>query len=157
MKKLLSTTLIILVALLLVFPVISFIGITVANDCIAAKVEKELTSYPLPDKTVLVDSLSVAGKLTGNGNGMQYMGAVLITSELDQQTILEHYQNEFDYVEVHRQISETINSLHPDSVTFKRFDHDNDTPSYSVICWGSRSDYVSNDIAWILDFDIRGH
>ena len=31
---------------------------------------------------VLIESLSEAGRLTGNGNGLQYFGAVLIRSEL---------------------------------------------------------------------------
>ena len=51
------------------------------NQC-AYMVEKKLCETPLPEKTEFIESLSRAGKLTGNGNGMQYFGAILIESEL---------------------------------------------------------------------------
>ena len=58
------------------------ISISFINNNIAYKVEKELCETPLPEKTELIESISRAGKLTGNGNGMQYFGAILIQSEL---------------------------------------------------------------------------
>lgn len=69
----------ILVAVVLIGGVIS---ISFINNNIAYKVEKELCETPLPEKTELIESISRAGKLTGNGNGMQYFGAILIQSEL---------------------------------------------------------------------------
>ena len=54
----------ILVAVVLIGGVIS---ISFINNNIAYKVEKELCETPLPEKTELIESISRAGKLTGNG------------------------------------------------------------------------------------------
>ncbi len=56
--------------------------ISLINNYTAYKVEKALCETSLPEETELIESLSQAGKLTGNGNGMQYFGAILIRSEL---------------------------------------------------------------------------
>ena len=60
----------ILVAVVLIGSVIS---IPLINNHTAYKVEKTLCEIPLPEGTELIESLSQAGKLTGNGNGMQYL------------------------------------------------------------------------------------
>ena len=60
----------------------SVISIPLINNHTAYKVEKALCEIPLPEETELIESLSQAGKLTGNGNGMQYFGAILIRSDL---------------------------------------------------------------------------
>ena len=57
------------------------VSIPLVNDFSAKRVEKQLLEISLPDHTQMVESLSKAGKLVGNGNGMQYFGAVLIRSE----------------------------------------------------------------------------
>ncbi len=146
-----------IIPILILLPIVLYISIIIANNYIADKVEKELQAYQLPTDTVLVESISVAGKLTGNGNGMQYMGAILITSDLSRQEILKYYQNEFEYVEVHEQTSSTIESIRPNSANFNRFDFESNQTYYSVICWGSSSDYVNDFFSEILDFDLRGH
>lgn len=46
------------------------ISIPLINNHTAYKVEKALCEIPLPEETELIESLSQAGKLTGNGNGM---------------------------------------------------------------------------------------
>ena len=69
----------ILAAVVLIGGVIS---IPLINNHTAYKVEKTLCEIPLPEETELIESLSQAGKLTGNGNGMQYFGAILIRSDL---------------------------------------------------------------------------
>ena len=42
----------------------------------------ELVHFRLPKNTELIESIYKAGKLVGNGNGMQYFGVILIKSEL---------------------------------------------------------------------------
>ena len=64
---------IILLISIIVLPVILYVGIVVINNSIADKIEKNLSVCELPKNTELIDSVSIAGKLTGNGNGMQYM------------------------------------------------------------------------------------
>ena len=89
----------ILVAVVLIGGVIS---ISFINNNTAYKVEKELCETPLPEKTELIESISRAGKLTGNGNGMQYFGAILIQSELSLKELDDYYSdhrsNEWEYL-----------------------------------------------------------
>lgn len=89
----------ILAAVVLIGGVIS---IPLINNHTAYKVEKELCETPLPEKTELIESISRAGKLTGNGNGMQYFGAILIQSELSLKELDDYYSdhrsNEWEYL-----------------------------------------------------------
>ena len=78
------------------------ISIPLINNHTAYKVEKALCEIPLPEETELIESLSQAGKLTGNGNGMQYFGAILIRSELSLEELETYYSdyrsNEWEYL-----------------------------------------------------------
>ncbi len=69
-----------LVVLLLPIAIATYI--TIANDLAASRVKDQLLALPLPENSALVDSYSRAGKLVGNGNGMQYFGAIRIESDL---------------------------------------------------------------------------
>ena len=139
-----------------VLPIISYIGIVVTNNSIAEKIEKDLVSYELPTNTKLVDSVSVAAKLTGSGNGMQYMGAILVDSDLSKEELKEHYSSEFDYIEVNEQ--ETVNLDFIQSVSFDADIKLGDKTYYSIICWDdNRSEMFGDFISELLDFDIRGH
>lgn len=73
-----------LVAVVLIGGVIS---ISFINNNIAYKVEKELCETPLPEKTELIESISRAGKLTGNGNGMQYLVEIQEGQSID---VIDH-------------------------------------------------------------------
>ena len=88
-----------LVAVVLIGGVIS---VPLINNYTAYKVEKALCEIPLPEETELIESLSQAGKLTGNGNGMQYFGAILIRSELSLEELETYYSdyrsNEWEYL-----------------------------------------------------------
>ena len=78
------------------------ISLPLINNHTACKVEKALCEIPLPEETELIESLSQAGKLTGNGNGMQYFGAILIRSELSLEELETYYSdyrsNEWEYL-----------------------------------------------------------
>ena len=52
------------------------------NDDVSKKTANELADLPLPGNTELIESVHESGKLVGNGNGMQYFGAILIKSDL---------------------------------------------------------------------------
>ena len=77
-------------------------SIPIVNDYCAYMVEKELCATPLPENTQLIDSVSKAGKLTGNGNGMQYLGAILIKSGLAMEQLDSYYshyrENKWEYL-----------------------------------------------------------
>ena len=146
----------ILLLFLITVSIISYIGIIVTNNSIANKIEKDLVSYELPTSTKLIDSVSVAAKLTGNGNGMQYMGAILVDSDLSKEELKEHYSSEFDYIEVNEQ--ETVNLDFIQSVSFDADIKLGDKNYYSIICWDdNRSEMFGDFICELLDFDIRGH
>ena len=147
---------IILLIVMFVLPIISYVGIVVANNFIADKIEKDLVSYELPPSTRLINSVSAAAKLTGNGNGMQYMGAILVDSDLSKEELKEHYSSEFDYIEVNEQ--ETVNLDFIQNVSFNADIESGDKTYYSIICWDdNRREILGNLISELLDFDIRGH
>lgn len=137
---------VITVIALLIIPIILTVVITVVNDNTAAGVERELVSLPLPDETVFVESLSRAGKLVGNGNGMQYYGAMLISSELSLDELQEHY-GEYD-CEVYQIDYPRIDIDHAD-LRFKTEPFPDN--AYRVEKWGESPSW------FFAEFDIRGH
>ena len=154
--KIVKRIFIISLIVMFVLPIISYIGIVITNNSIADKIEKELVSYELPTNTKLVDSVSVAARLTGNGNGMQYMGAILVDSGLSKEELKEYYSSEFDYIEVNEQ--ETVNLDFIQNVSFDADIVSGDKTYYSIICWNdNRREIFGDFISELLDFDIRGH
>ncbi len=137
---------IITVVVLMLIPVILTVVITVVNDNTAAGVERKLVSLPLPEKTVFVESLSKAGKLVGNGNGMQYYGAMLISSQLSLDELREYY-GEYD-CEVYSIDYPRIDIDHGD-LCFKTEPFPDN--AYMVEMWGE------SPSQFFAEFDIRGH
>lgn len=146
MKKLKVTG--ILIAVLLIGGVAS---IPLMNNHCAYKVEKELCEAPIPEKTEIVESLCQAGKLTGNGNGMQFFGAILIWSELSLEELETHYSNyrssEWEYL-VEVQKGQSIEVIDHGTLQFSEEVANNSY--YIVYSWGS-------GIALFEELDIRGH
>lgn len=131
-----------------------------ANNRIAAQLEKRVLEYPLPPDTVLVDSKSVAGKVSGNGNGMQYYGGILVGSKLSEDELYAHYEacadgvKGYAFVEVAPQESQLLFEYHD-----YWFDYwQNDLPSYRVGLWVC-SVAGAEDSIWeaLLNTDLRGH
>ena len=81
----------ILMVVIGMFLLLVALGIPVINNAIALGVEKELKAHPLPADTQLIESTSLAGKLMGNGNGMQYFGGILVKTERTTEELLSHY------------------------------------------------------------------
>lgn len=95
--------------LIAVFLLAGFIiSIPFVNDNSARKVENELLAIPLPEGTEAVESLSKAGKLVGNGNGMQYFGAVLLKSTLSLEELSAYYKDKLSYGGVNEQRTQKI-------------------------------------------------
>ena len=154
--KIVKRIFIILLIAIFILPVISYIGIVITNNYIADKIEKDLVSYKLPSNTKLVDSVSAAAKLTGNGNGMQYMGAILVDSDLSLKELNEYYSSKFDYIEVNEQESANLDFIQ--NVSFSGDIEMGDKTYYSIICWDDdRREMFGGFISELLDFDIRGH
>ena len=113
--------------------------------------EKELCETPLPEKTELIESISRAGKLTGNGNGMQYFGAILIQSELSLKELDDYYSdhrsNEWEYL-VEIQEGQSIDVIDHETLNFGK--EINDAGYYIVYSW-------ENENSLLKELDIRGH
>ena len=140
--------------LIILIPVLLYTSIVVANNTLAKSIEKNLIAYSLPEKTELIGSISKAGKLNGNGNGMQYMGAILVTSDLSEKQLLEYYSKDFDYVEVKMQKSNELDF----DVTNGQFQAELEKSKtyYSVVCWDIGTK-INPFFAFVLDLDLRGH
>ena len=127
------------------------LSIPLINNYTAYKVEKALCEIPLPEETELIESLPQAGKLTGNGNGMQYFGAILIRSELSLEELDAYYSdyrsNEWEYL-VETQEGQPIEVI--DHRTLQFTEEIKDSGYYIVYSWGSGNSLLE-------ELDIRGH
>ena len=147
MKKMLVAMLTVAVLMVCGF----IIAIPIVNDNVAEKTAKELVKIPMPEGTEYIESKSRAGKLVGNGNGMQYFGAILIQSELSLEELQEYYS---DYADseweciVERQTDNEISVLEHGSLEFES--EITGDKFFVVYSWGS-NDSIFNE------FDIRGH
>lgn len=146
MKKVLA-----IVVLIAVIFLSALIYTPVVNDNTAKETANELLDIPLPDHTEFVETVYKAGKLVGNGNGMQYFGAILIKSELPLEELKEYYlsfsENEWECI-VEKQTGTDIKVIEHGRLTFKT-DIEGDN-YYIVYSWGE------ND-AVFGEWDIRGH
>lgn len=127
------------------------IVIPIMNDNIAKKIANDILSVPLPENTTYIESKSIAGKLAGNGNGMQYLGAILIQSELALDTLQAYYSNyadnEWTYI-VEPQLDNKIKVIEHG---YLNFDSDINGSGYFIVySWGGTD-------SMIADLDIRGH
>ena len=132
-------------------------GIGLANDRIARAMEARLTAYPLPANTVLVDSKAIAGRVAGNGNGMQYRGMLLLGSELTEEELLAHYkplcgENEFLWIG----LQESRRIFEYQNYWFDTWD-ESQTMWYVELFTDSLVGYEKTLWEEILNMDLRGH
>lgn len=158
--KIIITVIIVIAVLLVSSPFIFYGGIVIANNNIANNLEKDLKKAPLPENTVLVDSISVAAKMTGNGNGMQYYGAIVVESELSEEELKAHYEEYGNYIFVRVQENEYV--LNDDYLNNHTFDNLEEGKTYYCIeSWEyNKISYYENSptlLDIILNFDIRAH
>jgi hypothetical protein len=119
------------------------------NNYSANNVEQELLRIALPDNTEMIESLSIAGKVVGNGNGMQYFGAILIKSEHTLDELFDYYSNKLEGILVKEQKSKEIEFTHGD-VSFSS-NIDEEEGNYFIV-------YLFGDgIFPFSELDIRGH
>ena len=147
LKKLLVVIIFIVVISISLFVVV----IPLTNNHYAKQVEKELRETPLPEKTEIIDSVSLAGKLVGNGNGMQYFGAILLKSKLPLNDLEDYYsvyqKNEWSYM-VEPQKTQIIEAVEHSRIRFS--EKIDDKGYYIVYSWGDGPELLE-------ELDIRGH
>lgn len=135
--------------------IFAIVGLTVFipifNDNTAKKTAQNVKEIALPTNTECVETFSKAGKLVGNGNGMQYLGGILIKSELSLQELQSYYsqytKNEYECI-VEQQTDKNISFIEHGTVSLHT---DINSESYYIVySWGD-----SNSVFSVLD--LRGH
>lgn len=135
-----------------VFSLLVFLfSIPVVNDAVAAKIADTLEGIPLPPETEFCERISRAGKLAGNGNGMQYFGGILIKSDLTASQLEAHYaacdSKGFKCI-VQKQAGQGLHMIeHGKAAWDIQID---DGQYYTVYAWGDGNSLFS-------ELDFRGH
>ena len=141
MKKAMIFIIILLVAFMLAVPLV--------NDFFAKNVENSLLEIALPENTQMVESVSKAGKLVGNGNGMQYFGAMLIKSEQTLEELSAYYVDVNADIVVKKQTSQAMECVDHAQLSFTT--QVTDTDNYYIV-------YLFGEgLAPFSQLDIRGH
>lgn len=125
------------------------VSVPLVNDFSAKNVKKSLVEIALPDDTQMVESISKAGKLVGNGNGMQYFGAILIKSEKTLDELFGYYSQKLAGVVVKEQQSQIIECVEHAQLSFTT--NITDTDKYYIVY------LFGNGISPFSELDIRGH
>ena len=155
LRSVIRVTMVAIAVLLLFFA----LGIPIINNAIALGIEGDLKRMPLPTDTAVIESTSVAGKLTGNGNGMQYFGAVLLKSDLTLEELYDHYRpyriglNDC-LIEVQTDATVRPRGEVMHGASDLAFFTDVQGEGYYILyTWGSAPDWARD----LLDTDLRGH
>ena len=143
----------IILALALVLA-LAYTGIVLVNNHIAGELEAKLKGFPLPPGASLMDSLSIAGN-QGNGNGMQYYGAILIDSGLSEGVLRTHYsllETREDELVIERQTG-------PELFGRARFRAFEPGENRWLVMLARYKVSGTEETLWeeLLDMDIRGH
>jgi len=145
------------ILLLVLSPVLIYMSVSAVNDRIAESLTDALLAVPLPPETKLLDSQTIAGRQYGNGNGMQYFGMLLVSSDLSADELLSHYKSHLpdaESLDVERQESQMI----PGNMDYMFEYWENDRPNYRVTLARWSVSGAENSL-WegLLNCDIRGH
>ncbi|MCL1831678.1 MAG: hypothetical protein FWG45_02055 [Oscillospiraceae bacterium] len=139
-----------IVTVLFLSPILLNLIIMGVNDTVARGIRNDLRNLRLPENTEMVSSYSVAGKVVGNGNGMQYFGAILIESELTLEELSDYYSEVNLRYRVQKQDEKAIKVLDHGSHAFKV--KESTLVNHYIV-------YTLDDAknTFLREFDIRGH
>lgn len=144
---------------LLILIVLFHAVIYVVNNFIAMGMERQLRNCLLPPESQIIESASVAGKVLGSGNGMQWYGILLIRSDMGQAELLQWYKKH-----VSRTGNDEIYVMRQDGPEMfeygeRRFhSFPNDGPCYQIQLFRNLAVGTESSI-WesLLNLDLRGH
>lgn len=125
-------------------------SVRAVNDAAAHDIETRLLVVPLPDGADRIDSMSLAGKLSGNGNGMQYLGALLIRSDQTASELQAFYDTQTGMDELSVTVT-TAGGLSELQSTPGFLGEPGEPGTFIVYAWG---DGPGGDFE---DSDLRGH
>ena len=147
-----SKAVLIIISAVVLLGIAFCVSIPMVNDLHAKKVTDELSALPLPENTRIAEKKSVAAKLWGNGNGMQYMGALLIESTLPLEELEKFYSERVEYCSVDRQVGQEITVTDRGNYSFNtEINSDN---YYIVYALGKDDNFI---IQLYSELDLRGH
>lgn len=150
MKKSLTAAVIVICAVLGI-TVGALAAVPATNDRSAEKLAESLSSLPPPEGAAVIEAVSAAGKFTGNGNGIQYFAAILLSSELSPEELADYYRQKTGknavFAEV--QTGNAISVTDRGSLSFSsKFD---ENESYRIVyLWDGSTSFYRN-------LDIRAH
>lgn len=139
--------------------VLPYLLIHFTNNHIAKELEKQLLRCPLPPDTEIIESTSVAGKMVGNGNGMQWFGILLVKSDMDEDQLSEWYHQKLNtdvnadidvFMQDSPHVFEYINILFQNTSDFDRCYQIRLSGNLAV---GTESSFIEE----LLNSDLRGH
>jgi hypothetical protein len=147
-RRVWSMVLVVTAAVLIAVPV----SIPIVNDVAASDVERRLLDLPVPEGAERIDSMAQAGRIVGNGNGMQYVGALLIRSG-DSEAALQRF-----YSAQERAAELSITVTPADDLEREGFHgargflaHSGERGTFVVHAWGEAPGQIFEDL------DLRGH
>jgi hypothetical protein len=82
----------IVVAFILII-ILPFIIAPLYNNWCLDRFAEQLLSQPLPEETNLLDDIKQCGKLSGNGNGMDFLTVLIIRSDNNLKELELYYNN----------------------------------------------------------------
>ena len=146
MGKRISKVVLILFGAIIIGLIAASFVIKTQNDKVAKNIVREIKNIPVPEKTSIEDEVCAVGKLSGNGDGMQYFGAVLLKSEELQEYYGEYADSKYSDI-VARQDNERVEVVEHREL---RFNTDIDTEDYYIVyTWGDYDGIAS-------ELDLRG-
>lgn len=141
------------ITLLIAGVVAFFLGLN-QNSIISWKLTRDLKSdINNIDALEIIDSKSACGKISGNGNGMQFYGAVLVKadSEEDIAELVSSVDNDYEIVGAYVQTDKEIDVEPVGGHIFLEYDSfPNDGSTYYTV-------YYFTTHKFSTDFDIRAH
>ncbi len=145
---------VVLAIFLLIIGVVAFFLGFNQNSVISWKLMQDFKSEIKDcEELEIIDSKSACGKISGNGNGMEFYGAVLVKaeSEEDVEELLSSIDDDYDIVGYYIQTDKQIDASPIDGHIFLEYDSfPNDGKIYCTVYY-----LASHKLS--IDFDIRAH
>lgn len=151
-----------ILAVLFALVTLCSLTIFICNNAMAKKQADRLLACELPRNARLLDSDSFAGKLSGNGNGMQWTGSILIESdaELNEDSLYQWVANQIHPDESNETIDVSFLDT-PDLYGHQKNRFSGEThggPYYEIrLCKSSVSGFETSVWEKLLNFDFRAH
>ena len=149
------------IVIILLIIILPFIVSPLYNNWCLDRFASQLLSLPLPEETNLLEDLKQCGKLSGNGNGMDFLTILIIQSDNNLKE-LESYYSGFSMDEARSDSTEFSDPLFLQIYSLQSSKLDLNFLN-SPILTKDYSDFknvyavVLFDGGYNADFDIRGH